>query len=182
MFQHRIVVDAVHARGDDDAAQAAVPLGRQFNIRVMEQDGDEQQGLPKGVVANRSADQRYLQCAEWDGKQQFAEVEADGRGGIAVEIDVMRQVKSPQQRDLVRQHVPDVKRVVEQQNRGGGADQGRERERVHQSPVTASGVGSQSRHHRLLDQCCHDAADRRDRKIPRNTPDLRFALAPQCPA
>src|ERR1017187_6120742 len=82
----------------------------------MEQDGYEQQRLPQGVIANRSADDSDLRGTERDGEQHLAEVKAERRGRVAIEVYVMRQVEAPQERDLVGQHVPDVESVVEERD------------------------------------------------------------------
>jgi hypothetical protein len=52
-----------------------------------------------------------------NGNYQLAEMKTHGGRSVKIQINVMNQMKPPEERNFVRQNVPQIKRVVEQNYR-----------------------------------------------------------------
>ena len=78
----------------------------------MEQDLNQGGRLPHGKGQRRDTDQDDLGGAPRNREDHLAEVETQGGRRVQVQIDMMHQVKAPEERNLVNQNVPDVQQVV----------------------------------------------------------------------
>jgi hypothetical protein len=90
------VVDAVHAGRDDQRHEAALQPERQAQVGMVEEDADEQEGLPDRQRPRRHADEGHLRRAIRHRRRHLGEVEAQGGRGVHVEVDVMHLVQAPQ--------------------------------------------------------------------------------------
>jgi hypothetical protein len=83
------VVDAVHARRDDDHRQPPFCVDRQCEVAVMKQDRQEQRLLVHVKCLAVDAKQQRLRRAEPRGQRQLAEMEPDARRAVEIAIEVM---------------------------------------------------------------------------------------------
>jgi len=96
----------VHARGDDDPAQTSLDIEWQLPIRMMEEDRGEQAHLPDRQRQWRRADRDDLRDPPRCRQRELANVEADRRRCVQVEVDVMNRVESPERRHAPRSVLP----------------------------------------------------------------------------
>ncbi len=109
------VVDGVHAGGDEELAEKGFKAEGQAEARMVEDDGGEDGALPNLVLAAGRTEEEELSDAPGNGEEEFAEVEAEGGGGVHVEVGVVRKVKAPKEGDAVHEGVPEVHGVVHEE-------------------------------------------------------------------
>src|SRR6516162_9749864 len=97
------MMNAVHARRDDHPDERALEPHRESQVRVMEKDRDEEQELPGQIPAGMNAEHDDLSGAIGDREHQLARMEAQGRRGVQVVVNVMDEMKPPEPRDPVSQ-------------------------------------------------------------------------------
>src|SRR5881392_996047 len=81
---------------------------------MMEDHLDQGRRLPDRKRQRRHANKSDLAYPPGDRGHQLGEVEAQCRGSIHVEIDMMRLVAAPKERNFMQKDVPKIKSVVEQ--------------------------------------------------------------------
>ena len=62
----------MHARRDDQAVEPSFQSNRQFDIRVVKENREEEHVLPEEERVERDADCRNLERAPWDWKKRSA--------------------------------------------------------------------------------------------------------------
>src|SRR5678809_1591290 len=102
------MVYAVKARRHDDASHEPLDANRQFDIRVMKQDREEEDVLPAPQCVGWNADCRNLHRPPWNRECELAGMKPECGRSIEIAIDVMNEVEPPQPRYTVREHVPHV--------------------------------------------------------------------------
>ena len=60
------MVDAVQTRRDDEVSHEPLHVNRQFDIRVVKENREEEHVLPEEERVERDADCRNLERAPWD--------------------------------------------------------------------------------------------------------------------
>ena len=111
------MVNAVKTRRHDKASHEPLDGNRQFDIRVMKQNREEDDVLLDVECVRWDADCRNLHRAPWNRERELAGMDAEGRRRVEIAIDVMNQMKPPQPGDAVREHMPRVEGVVEEDHR-----------------------------------------------------------------
>ena len=89
------MMDAVQARRDDKKTEPALKRERQTRVRVMKENREQETRLPDGERERRDADEQDLRGAPDGGDADLAEVKAQSRRSVEVEVYVMRGVKTP---------------------------------------------------------------------------------------
>ena len=133
------MVDAVHPRRDDDGVQSLLHLDRQFQVAVVEDDGHEEHLLPQAQRFAIDAEQQHLERAETGCHRQLAEMKPHTGRRIEIEIDVMHRVEAPEEWRVMIQPVPEVQRVVEEQESKGDPQRARHRNLPQQSQPSPLG-------------------------------------------
>src|SRR5207248_1097329 len=100
LFRYDGMMDAVHARRDNELAKPALHFHRQLDVGVMKHHLQQSQHLPGSQRLRRNAEDNNLSGTPGDRENHFSEVEADGGRGIQVEIDMMSSMKAPEKRHL----------------------------------------------------------------------------------
>src|SRR6185436_1938551 len=108
------VMDAVHARRDDETHEPPLDRARQLDVSVMEEDRREEDQLPDPNGVRRGAEDRDLRGAVERRDGVLAEVKAERRRRVEIVVDVMDEVKSPEESDAMTREVPPPERVVEE--------------------------------------------------------------------
>ncbi len=78
---------------------------------------------------DRSADDDDLDGPRRHRPQHLAEVKAQRRRDVEVEVRVVDTMKAPQKGDDVIQAMPEIRRVVHEHERDGSANEGRQRDK-----------------------------------------------------
>src|SRR4051794_20312180 len=107
---------AVHARRDDDAVQLALDFKWQTHVRVVKYYREKREGLPNGEREWRDPNHHDLPGAPAGRQAKLAGVKAQRGRSIQIKINVMCDVETPQERQAMREHVPQVQGVVHQDN------------------------------------------------------------------
>src|SRR4029079_12492816 len=102
------MVNAVKTRRHDEAGEKPLNADRQFDIRVMKQNREEDDVLPEVECVGWDADGRNLHRTPWNRERELAGMEAECGRRVEIAIDMMNQMKPPQPGDAVREHVPQV--------------------------------------------------------------------------
>lgn len=173
------VMDAVHARRDEEGQQTALPPRGQAHIGMMEEDAGDEPGLPEEVSGRREADEQDLRRAPGNGREQFAEVEAERGGGVEIEIDVMDKVESPEERHAMREDVPEVHGVVHQDERGDDFESARKRAKANQPDAAAFGKAREANRDGAFGELHGDGAHGGHGEIPDFAGDTRLDRAAQ---
>lgn len=108
------MMDAVHARCDDQPNQASFEPERQSKVGMMEDDRRQRCLLPHVQYPWPDSDQQDLRDTPGNGQSKLAEVEAQRRRGVKIQIDVMHDVEAPEHVCSVEEHMPEIQRIVEQ--------------------------------------------------------------------
>src|SRR6516165_437392 len=108
-------MDAVHPRRHDNGVQEMLGVGRQLEVAVMKDDREHEQLLPEAQRAVIDAKQGHLQRPEPGSHRELAKMKSDTGRRIEIEIDVMNGVEAPEERRAMVDPVPEIERVVEQQ-------------------------------------------------------------------
>src|SRR2546421_11069277 len=93
---------------------------------MMKCDRNQEGRCPYRIERWSEAEQHDLACLPGDPSQQFAKVETNRGGSIQVEIRMMHNMESPKKRRFVRQHMPEVERVVHEKECHGDLDPDRQ--------------------------------------------------------
>ncbi len=102
-------------------------------------------------------------------------------GGVEIQIDVMHRVEAPQQRRVMVHAVPEIQRVVEQQETEHDAHGARHRQQPQQSKPAALSQPLHRRHDRKLARRRRRAGEQADRQVPADALRPRLRLPPQRP-
>jgi hypothetical protein len=129
------VMDAVHARRDDDAHEDALHRHRQAHVCVMKKDRYEEDGLPEPQGLRIDADEEHLRGAHRNRQCQLAEIETQSRRRIQIAIDVMDEMKAPEKRDAMAGPMPPPERVIHQHDGEGDFQPARETRHLQQADV-----------------------------------------------
>jgi len=133
----RRVVDAVHAWCDDDRGERAVERRRQPPVAVVERGRGLEHHLEDQHERDRRSDRRHLRGAPRARERELAGVEAQRRRHVEIEIGVVHEVKAPEHRHAMVEAMPDVHRVVEQQQPGHPGNERRRRQPVQETEAAA---------------------------------------------
>ena len=109
-------------------------------------------------------------------------MKADSRRRVQVEVDMMNRVESPEHRHAVRQDVPQVQRVVHEDNGGAHLEPEREPEPFHQPAPAPLDHRGGTHHDRCLRQIDGDRADGGNRQIAAGAPQPGLHRSPQRPS
>lgn len=149
------VVDAVHAGRREHAGQGALEPRRQADVAVMEQNGQEEEALPGLERPRAGAGGQDLQRAVGRGDRHVGGVKAKRGAGVEVEIDVMDQVKAPEDGDFVRQDMPEIDAVIHHQKGDRVATPGRQGQPLRQADAPTLDGAGQRRDERRLEPLHH---------------------------
>src|SRR2546423_4043955 len=106
------MMNAVHARRDDEPHEHALHVERQAHVRVMKEDRAEEDRLPQPQRMRIDADDDHLHGANGNRKQQLTEMEPQRRRRIEIAIDVMDKMETPEERDAMIRPMPPPQRVI----------------------------------------------------------------------
>ena len=112
-------MNAMHARCNNEFAEPAFDTKWQLHVRVVEHDFRNEPGVPNRERERRDPNDQDLKYLERGGHGHLPEVKANRRRRIHVQVHVMHLMKSPKKRHLMECYVPEVKRVIEQDQRDG---------------------------------------------------------------
>ena len=173
------MVDAVQTRRHDEAGEKSLNADRQFDVGVMNQYREEDDVLPDEECVGWDADYRNLHRAPWDRERELAGMEAECGRRVEIAIDMMNQVEPPQPGDPVREHVPHVEGVVEEDDRQNEMKRRWKATHIQQSESSALDHPGQR-----LDDRSFEEIDRRrggapEYDIARHVTPFRFAGTPQ---
>src|SRR4026207_2010196 len=87
------MVNAVKTRRHDEASHEPLNGNRQFDVRVMKQNREEDDVLPEPECVGWDADCRNLHRTPWNRERELARMEAERRRRVEIAIDVMNQVE-----------------------------------------------------------------------------------------
>ena len=165
LLAHDRVVDAVHARRHEEPVEAPLGRDRQAHVRVVEHDRDERRGLPGREGERRHADQHHLRDAPPDRDHDLGEVEAQRRRGVEVEVHVVHDVKPPEERHAVREHVPAVERVVHEHDGEQEMEPGGQGCPAEEAPSPRLDPPRQRQYRRQLHEMDRTRAEGRDGEV-----------------
>ena len=168
------VVDAVHAGRCQHASEDALEPERQADIAVMKQHRQKEATLPEFERPRTGTGGQHLQDAIRGRDRHVGGVEAERGGAIKVEVDVVDQVKAPQDRQFMGQDVPEIHAVIQHQDGHGVAGPGREWQPLREANAPPLDHARQRLDQRRLDQINHG-----QRPGPKNDvaqSSLRFGL------
>src|SRR5919198_1671369 len=127
------MVDAVHPRCRNRRDESFFDGGGQFQVAVVEDDRKDEQLLPEAQRFAVDAEPQDLERAKTGRKRKLAEMKTNSRGAVEIEIEMMHSVEAPQERHAMVQAVPDVERVVKQQEPEDEAERARQRKPTQES-------------------------------------------------
>jgi hypothetical protein len=96
-----------------------------------------------------------------------------------IEVGMMCMVEAPQERHLMRHHVPDIEGVVQQHDAERDSQSARNRNSVQQAPALERCGPAQGRDQRLLQGEDSQSAKRGHTRVSRNAPKFSLTLAAQ---
>src|ERR1043166_4210197 len=140
----------------------------------MEEDGDKKRHLPNRERERVEADDGDLGRSPGNREQLLAEMESQRSGEVHIEIGVMDDVKTPQERNAVQQDVPEVKSVVHQDERGRDFDPPRQIQNLQHSPPLAFDGPAEDHDRRDFRQLDDDSGAGSQGKIPGFAPEFRL--------
>ncbi|GAC1347983.1 MAG: hypothetical protein NVSMB23_28160 [Myxococcales bacterium] len=175
------VVDAVHARRDEQEAQRPVEGERQPHVRMVELRGDEQRGLPGEERRDVDPDDRDLQRTEGHREQQLARVEPQGGGRVEVLVQVMGRVEPPEERNAVVREVPGPEAVIEQDDPHADAQPARQAEPTQETEPLAVGLRQGAEDDGPIGERKRGASQRGDRQVDPQAAPLRSGGDPEGP-
>src|SRR6266705_2576010 len=108
------MMDAVHARRDEDLVEQALHHEWQANVAVMKQGPCFEGELIYREGQWRDTEQYNLNDSKTGRQRDFAEVKAECSGNVEVRVDVVDVMKAPKNGDLVIGLVPIIKRQVQE--------------------------------------------------------------------
>ena len=108
-------MDGVHSRRHENPLQPSFDLDRQLEVAVMEDHRQQQASLPRAQRLVVDAEENDLRRSKSGRERELSEMKTDAGAAVEIEIDVMDRVKPPQHRCAVIQPMPDVQRVIEEQ-------------------------------------------------------------------
>src|SRR6267143_4286861 len=165
----RRVMDAVHPRRHDDRLQSLLDIDGQVDVAVVKDHREQQALLPDAQGLVIDAEQQDLGGPKPRGERELAEVEADAGAAIQVEIDVVNGVKTPERRGPVIQPVPDVERVVEEQESEDDSERARKGQHAQEPDLTARREPLHRSDKRHLARGCRGGGKQADRQIAADT-------------
>src|SRR5437763_17042709 len=104
---------------------------------MMEDDRQQQHLLPCAKRVAIDSEQQYLRRSKGGGQGELAEMKSQSGGRVEGEIDVMDGVEAPQLRHVMVQPMPEVQRVVEQQESERHANDARKRQPPQETDAAA---------------------------------------------
>ena len=110
------VVDAMHARGDDESDEESLESQWQSRVRVVKQDRDDQERMIDPDRDRRRSDDDHLQDPPSDREGVLSKVEPKRRGGVHVAVDVVHEMEPPKEWNQMVDPVPVPQRVVQEQD------------------------------------------------------------------
>ena len=132
------MMNAVHARRDDDQVQNPFDVNRQPPVGMMK----ECRGLR--VMKNEhqhhgcDAEDHHCERKKSDGKNHLAKVKSRRSAYIEIEIGVMHVMKPPEKRNHVVRPVPPPVGVIHQQERGDASNPKRQTQASVNKPICSS--------------------------------------------
>ena len=110
-----MMMNPMDRRRDDDTRQRRFQPARQAQVRVMEDGGDQQQGL-EGDDRQQGKTQQQDRAGPGGGRDQYlAEMKAQRAGRIQGPVEVMDEMEAPEEMPLVIGPVPPIDQEIEQQ-------------------------------------------------------------------
>lgn len=146
------MVDAVHAGSGEHAGERALELEWQADVAVMEQDGEEEEALPRVECPRAGTGGQDLKRAVRRRERHVGGVKAEGGAGVEVEVDVMDQMEAPEDGHFVRQHVPEIDAVIHHHEGHRVASPGRQGQPLRQADASPLDEAGQRGDERRLDQ------------------------------
>ena len=141
---HDRMMHAVHPRRDDALNEHAFKIDRQSEVGVVKENCRDHQLLPEVQRPGRDSDEKDLAGTPADRHDELADVKPHGGRGVHVEVRVVDDVETPQQRNTVREDVPEIERVIEKHDRQQGLGPLRHVESLQQANPVTNGHCSQS--------------------------------------
>ena len=135
--------------------------------------------LPDMKCVGWDADCGNLHGAPWDRERELAGVEAECGGSVEITIDMMNEMEPPQPRDPMREHVPHVQGVVEEDDRQNEMQRRWQPTHVQQSVATPLDHLGQRLDDGPLEQIDRRCSGAREYDIARHVTPLCFADMPQ---
>src|SRR5262245_14492751 len=148
-------MNTMHARGDNHRDERALEPHRESQVRVMEENRDEEQDLKEQVPGGVNPEHDDLSGTKGDREDQLSRMEAQGRRGVQVAVDVVDEVKAPEPWHAVSQPMPVPERVVEEQDTGRDDERGRQLGKTEQTDAVLLGPFEERRQERRLEQAHH---------------------------
>src|SRR5947208_2557384 len=106
-------------------------------------------------------------------------MEADSRGSIQVEINMMDLVKSPEKRNAMDKDMPDVQRVIEYQHSERDFKPRRQTQRFQESPAPAVDDSCERANQRSFRPMDRGGAEPSHCEIPARAAQFVFGAFPQ---
>ena len=116
------VMDAVHARGDNDQIQDAFEVNRQSPVGMMKESGGFERDEENKEHHRRDSEDRDSERKKSDREKHFAKMKARGRAYIEIQIGMVDIVKSPEEREHMIGPMPPPVGIIHEQNRGDERD------------------------------------------------------------
>src|SRR5687768_10102502 len=108
------MMDTVHPGSDDGGDKEALQPQRESPVGMVKENGDEENQLPQPDGEGARSDDHDLQGAIDQGEQQLAEMKAEGRRCVEIAVDVVHEVKTPEEGEAMIHPVPPPECVVEE--------------------------------------------------------------------
>src|SRR6266487_5231892 len=105
------MVDSMHSRRHDETHQRPLESERKTRIGMMKKNRREEDRLPDPELKNARSDEEDLHRTVCDRQRKLAEMKSQSRRRVEIEINVVGQVKSPEERHLMICPMPPPQRV-----------------------------------------------------------------------
>src|SRR5262244_3522287 len=110
-------MNAMHTRRNNKVDEPVFDSFWQSHVRVVKQDGKQQESLPAEQYFRVNTDQQNLRDSIRYGECDLSEVEPEGGRSIQIEINVVDGMKAPEQGRAVMQDMLEIQGVIKQQYR-----------------------------------------------------------------
>src|SRR6266511_2830504 len=173
------MMDAMHSGRDEYARDYALDADGKFHIRVVKQNRDEERVLPQrqGVWCHANGDN--LRRSPWDRHRQLAEMKSQCGRRIQIEVDVVHEMKPPQPRYSVYEHVPHVQRVIEQDDSERDVQRSRQFPRIEDSQPASLDETCKRLNDGPLQQIDRRRGQAGKHQVARHSTELRLVLMPE---
>src|SRR5437763_8922994 len=156
------MVNAMHARSDDQLVQEALDTNRKPQITMVKKHLRLKRKLVDGKGPRRSPDETYLDDVEPARKRDLAEVKAEGSRNVQLWIGMMNIMKAPEKRSAMVGKMPVIESEIHQQETERQFQPGRQSYQMDKTERFAGGR-MQSPLRRWLDQgSCREESKSRD--------------------